>query len=156
MAVAKAKKSRTTIKTTKTAVAVSKKKAVPATRVKAVKAKVVKKTSTASKVKAISVGKTPYNRVALVNAIMEHTNLEKKQVVAFFETLKDIIVAHLVKKGPGKFKLPGLLNLKIKDKPASKQRVGTNPFTGEEMIFAAKPARRTVKAVAVKKLKDLI
>jgi DNA-binding protein HU-beta len=39
-------------------------------------------------------------------------------------------------------------------KPATKSRKGTNPFTGEPMTFAAKPARNIVKIRALKKLKE--
>jgi nucleoid DNA-binding protein len=41
-------------------------------------------------------------------------------------------------------------------KPATKEREGTNPFTGEKMIFKAKPARNVVKALALKKLKQMV
>ena len=35
-------------------------------------------------------------------------------------------------------------------------RKGVNPFTGEEMMFKAKPARNVVKATALKALKDMV
>jgi nucleoid DNA-binding protein len=41
-------------------------------------------------------------------------------------------------------------------KPATKARKGTNPFTGEEMTFKAKPARNVVKVRALKALKDMV
>ena len=33
---------------------------------------------------------------------------------------------------------------------------GINPFTGEEMMFKAKPASRKVKILATKALKDIV
>jgi nucleoid DNA-binding protein len=36
-----------------------------------------------------------------------------------------------------------------------KSRKGTNPFTGEPMVFAAKPACNVVKIRPLKKLKDI-
>jgi hypothetical protein len=41
-------------------------------------------------------------------------------------------------------------------KPATKARKGTNPFTGEPMIFKAKPASKSVRARPVKACKDAV
>jgi nucleoid DNA-binding protein len=100
--------------------------------------------------------KEAFNNRLLIKTLVERTHVRKKDVLSVLEGLKEIIVAHLVKKGPQKFKWQGVLMAKIKDKPATKARKGINPFNGEEMIFAAKPARRTVKITAIKKFKDLL
>jgi hypothetical protein len=34
--------------------------------------------------------------------------------------------------------------------------MGVNPFTGEEMMFKAKPASKGVKVLALKALKDMV
>lgn len=60
---------------------------------------------------------------------------------------------HLIKNGPGQFMLPGLFKMTVATKPATKARKGKNPFTGEEMMFKAKPARRVVKVRVLKKFK---
>ena len=54
----------------------------------------------------------------------------------------------------GARRLSGVLNLKLKDVPARPAREGINPFTKEPCTFKAKPASKTVKAFALKKLKD--
>ena len=54
------------------------------------------------------------------------------------------------------FTVPGLLKLRVVKKPARKARKGTNPFTGEEMMFKAKPATKVVKVSALKGLKDMV
>jgi hypothetical protein len=41
-------------------------------------------------------------------------------------------------------------------KPATKARQGVNPFTGEQMMFKAKPASQTVKVSALKGRKDMV
>ncbi|MGD0839131.1 MAG: HU family DNA-binding protein, partial [Polyangia bacterium] len=41
-------------------------------------------------------------------------------------------------------------------KPATKARKGINPFTKEETIFKAKPARKVVKGRPVKAVKDAV
>ena len=52
-------------------------------------------------------------------------------------------------------KLMGM-KLTVKKKPARKARRGTNPFTGESMMFKAKPASKAVKVRALKALNDQI
>merc|ERR1739845_224643 len=42
-------------------------------------------------------------------------------------------------KKTGSFKLAGMLNMKLKKKPATPARKGINPFTKEPCVFKAKP-----------------
>jgi nucleoid DNA-binding protein len=88
--------------------------------------------------------------------LAEATGLSRKQVAAVFDELTKIISHNLGKKGPGVFALPGLAKLKVVHKPAVKARKGINPFTKEEQMFKAKPARNVVKAVPFKALKDMV
>jgi nucleoid DNA-binding protein len=44
--------------------------------------------------------------------------------------------------------------VQVVNKPATKARKGINPFTGEETMFKAKPARNVIKVRPLKKLKD--
>jgi hypothetical protein len=48
------------------------------------------------------------------------------------------------------------MKIKVVKKPATKARKGTNPFTGEETVFKAKPARKVVKVQPLKGLKDMV
>jgi nucleoid DNA-binding protein len=48
------------------------------------------------------------------------------------------------------------MKVKVVRKPATKARKGTNPFTGEEMMFKAKPARNVVKVLPLKGLKEMV
>ena len=77
-------------------------------------------------------------------------------VLAVFDEMATMIKKDLGRRGPGVFTVPGLLKVKVTNKPATKARKGTNPFTGEEMMFKAKPARRVVKALALKNLKTMV
>jgi hypothetical protein len=52
--------------------------------------------------------------------------------------------------------MPGLLKVRVVKKPATKSRKGINPFTGEEMVFKARPARKAVKVTPLKGLKDML
>ena len=62
---------------------------------------------------------------------------------------------HLRKGAAGEFTIPGLMKCVVKRKPATKARKGINPFTGEEIMFKAKPARNVVKVRPLKKLKEM-
>jgi len=96
-----------------------------------------------------------YTKAQLMTAIAEDTGLKKKDVAAVFESLGDHIHRHLKPRSAGSFTLPGLLKLTVTKKPATKERKGVNPFTGEEMTFKAKPASRAVKARILKGLKEM-
>ena len=89
--------------------------------------------------------------------VADDTGLTKKDVAAVFESLSGLIQKNLGGRGaPGMFTLPGLLKMRVVKKPATKARKGVNPFTGEEMMFKAKPASKTVKVAALKGLKDMV
>ena len=92
-----------------------------------------------------------------MNNIAEATGLTKKDVAAVFDALANEINASISKKGgPGMFSIPGLCKIVVQRKPATKARKGINPFTGEETMFKAKPARNVVKIRPLKNLKDMV
>lgn len=84
------------------------------------------------------------------------SDLTKKQISHVFDDLAGLIKSDLGKRGPGVFTVPGLMKIKVVRKPATKARKGINPFTGEEMMFKAKPARNVVKVLALKNLKSMV
>ncbi len=88
--------------------------------------------------------------------ISENTELSKKEISGVFDCLAAMIKSDLKKSGPQMFSIPGLSKITVQRKPATKARKGTNPFTGEEMMFKAKPARNVVKMRALKNLKDMV
>jgi nucleoid DNA-binding protein len=93
---------------------------------------------------------------AVYQDLANSTGLNRKQIAAVFDGLTDIIKRELGKKGPGVFTVPGLLKLKIVRKPATKARPGINPFTKEQIMIKAKPARNVVKALPLKSLKEMV
>merc|ERR1711918_211375 len=88
------------------------------------------------------------------NAVAETLGLKPKEVKNAVEGLYTLGAAELKKNG--KFKIGGYLNLRLKVNPAVPARKGVNPFTKEPCVFKAKPASKTVKALPMKKLKDLM
>jgi nucleoid DNA-binding protein len=95
-------------------------------------------------------------KAQVITEISDASELDKKSVNKVFDGLAELIKKELGKKGPGEFVIPGLLKLKIRVKPATKERKGLDPFTKQERVFKAKPASKTVRAAALKALKDLI
>ena len=98
----------------------------------------------------------PPTKTEIYSNISESTGLAKKDVSAVFDALNDEIARALSKKGPQSFTLPGLCKIVVQNKPATPAREGVNPFTGEETMFKAKPARNVVKVRPLKKLKDMV
>ncbi|MBU0744425.1 MAG: HU family DNA-binding protein [Gammaproteobacteria bacterium] len=98
----------------------------------------------------------PFNKSQISTAIADITGLSKKDANGMIDALFEIISAHLKKRGgPGEFTFPNVAKFRVINKPATKSRQGINPFTGESMVFAAKPARNIVKIRALKKIKDI-
>merc|ERR1712151_793454 len=91
---------------------------------------------------------------AAYKSVAESTGLKAKEVKGTMEALMGVAADQLKK--VGSFKIAGALNLKLKQKPATPARKGVNPFTKEPCVFKAKPASKTVKALPMKKLKELI
>jgi nucleoid DNA-binding protein len=101
--------------------------------------------------------KKPPTKSEIYAKIVDDTGLTRKDVAAVFESLNGQIQKNLGGRGAvGLFTVPGLLKMRVVKKPATKARKGTNPFTGEEMMFKAKPASKVVKVSALKGLKDMV
>jgi nucleoid DNA-binding protein len=90
----------------------------------------------------------------ILAAISKDTDLSRKQVSGVFESLSGVIRKSL--RSNGVVTVPGLLKLKVVKKPATKARKGVNPFTGQEMMFKAKPASKKVRALPLKSLKAMV
>jgi nucleoid DNA-binding protein len=88
-------------------------------------------------------------------SIAKATELSRKQVASVFDALTSQIKDAVGKKGTGVFALPGLLKIIVIQKPATPKRKGINPFTKQEQVFKAKPARKVIKVRALKALKDM-
>ncbi len=100
--------------------------------------------------------KEPMSKTEILTTLADNSGLTKKQVAVVFDELASLIERHIKNRGAGQFTLPGLLKIVINKKPATKARKGINPFTGEETVFKAKPARKVVKIKPLKKLKDMV
>jgi nucleoid DNA-binding protein len=100
--------------------------------------------------------KGPISKSALIQTLSEKSpnELSRKDVKGILEMMATIGHAELKKNGV--FVVPGLVRMVVVKKPATKERKGINPFTGQETVFKAKPARKVVKARPVKAAKDAV
>ncbi|MBN2269998.1 MAG: HU family DNA-binding protein [Sedimentisphaerales bacterium] len=98
----------------------------------------------------------PMTKSEIVSGIADATGLAKKDVSSVFEAMAAQIKKSLGRNGPGVYTVPGLMKLMVQRKPATPARKGINPFTGEETMFKAKPARNVVKIRPLKNLKDMV
>merc|ERR1719454_533840 len=87
-------------------------------------------------------------------AAAEIAELKPKHVKSVITSYLDLAAGELKKNGA--FKLGGILNMKLKKKPARPARKGINPFTKEPCVFKAKPASKPVKCFPMKKLKEAV
>merc|ERR1711881_17855 len=97
---------------------------------------------------------TTMTATAVYQSVAETTGLKTKEVKGIVEGIMGVGAEELKK--TGSFKFAGMLNMKLKKKPARPARKGVNPFTKEPCVFKAKPASKTVRVHAMKKLKEAI
>ena len=88
--------------------------------------------------------------------IGELVGVHRRDVAAVFAGLGALIKADLGKGGSGAFKVPGLMRITVKRKPATKARMGINPFTKEQVMLKAKPARNVVRVRPLAGLKEMV
>jgi nucleoid DNA-binding protein len=127
-------------------------KAAPAKAAKAVKAAPAKAAKAAPA--ALKPLKTAFNKSSLAAHVADQSGVDAKSVKSVLAALEGAMLMSVNKKGLGSFTLPGLLKVVVQNVPAKKKRMGKDPFTGVERMFAAKPASVKIKTRALKKLKD--
>ncbi len=98
--------------------------------------------------------KKPTTKSEILGHISDKTGLKRKEIISVFDELGNLIKRDL--KSIGLFNVVGLMKVKVVNKPAQPARKGINPFTKEEVMFKAKPARNVVKVLALKGLKDMV
>jgi len=116
------------------------------------KKKVAKKKAAKKKVRPMSKGQ-------IFVEIAEAVDIPKKKIIEIFDTMEEIVEREInprSTKVPGIFLIPGLAKIRTVKRPAKPRRKGRNPFTGEDMMFKAKPASIAVRIRPIKNLKDMV
>ena len=120
-----------------------------------------KKTNTkaakaAPKPKKLTPASKPRSKGEFFSLVAEQVDLPRKQVAQVFDAMGRIIACDLSKSGPGILNVAGLMKVMVQRKPATKARKGINPFTKEEVMFKAKPARNVIKIRPLQALKSMV
>jgi nucleoid DNA-binding protein len=106
--------------------------------------------------KIVAAKDKPRTKSEVLTIISDHVGISKKEAAQVFEVMGEMIEKDLKKGACGAFNVPGMMKVTVQRKPATKARKGINPFTGEETVFKAKPARNVVKVRPLKGLKDRV
>ena len=133
-------------------------KKVAAKKKPAAKKPVAKKTAAkkpatpARKVTAVS---NRFSKTQIISELATNTQMTRKQVNSVLDELAVLVERHVKKRSVGEFVLAGLIKIHTVKRPAKKSYKGTNPFTGKQTTFKARPASVAVKVHALKGLKDM-
>ena len=108
--------------------------------------------------KPVKVGASakPRSKSEVFGTIAGHVGIHRRDVAGVFHVMGSMIKADLSKSGSGVFKVPGLMRITVKRKPATPARMGINPFTKEQVMFKAKPARNVVRVRPLQALKAMV
>ena len=79
----------------------------------------------------------------LAEAVAERAGLSKAQAKSAITALEEVVLSEVG--NAEKVKIGNLVQLTVRVKPATKERVGRNPATGEEITIGPKPASVDVK-----------
>ncbi|MCB0878180.1 MAG: HU family DNA-binding protein [Thermoleophilia bacterium] len=90
----------------------------------------------------------------LIAKLAEETELTKAEVKTVLTALEETILSEINE--AEKVKIGSLVQLQVKLKPATKEREGRNPATGETITIAAKPASVQLKARPLAKAKNAL
>ncbi|MGH8161967.1 MAG: HU family DNA-binding protein [Gammaproteobacteria bacterium] len=107
------------------------------------------------KAKPTAASAKPMTKSQIVRFLAEENDLTHAEAGGVVASLEKLVKREIGRRGPGSFNLAGLLKIRVATKGATKARKGINPFTGEPMTIKAKPARKTVRVTALKKLKEM-
>ncbi len=111
--------------------------------------------STRSRAKSKSKSAKALSKTAYVSEIAAKTGLGKKEVTAVLDAMVDVTVHELKKTGVAAI-VPGYIKVKVVHKGATPARQGRNPRTGEAVTIKAKPPSKSVRARALKRLKEQV
>lgn len=104
----------------------------------------------------IGASSKPRSKSDVFSTIAQHVGIHRRDVAAVFHAMGFMIKADLSKGGSGIFKVPGLMRITVKRKPATKEHPGINPFTKEPIIVKAKPARNVVRVRPLQGLRAMV
>jgi len=90
----------------------------------------------------------------LADAVAERAGLSRVQAKSALQALEEVVLTEIG--NAEKVKVGNLVQLTVRVKPATKERAGRNPATGEEITISAKPAAVDVRARVLAKTKAAV
>jgi DNA-binding protein HU-beta len=96
----------------------------------------------------------PLTQTQLADAVAEKAGLSRSEAKNAIAALEEVVLEQI--SNAEKVKIGNLVQLTVRLKPATKERQGRNPATGEEITIAAKPASVDVRARALAKTKSAL
>ena len=90
----------------------------------------------------------------LADAIADRAGLSRAQAKSAIQALEEVVLDEIG--NAEKVKVGNLVQLTVRLKPATKERMGRNPATGEEITISAKPAAVDVRARVLAKTKAAV
>jgi DNA-binding protein HU-beta len=96
----------------------------------------------------------PLTQTQLADAVADKAGLSRSEAKNALAALEEVVLEQI--SNAEKVKIGNLVQLTVRLKPATKERQGRNPATGEEITIAAKPASVDVRARALAKTKSAL
>jgi len=94
----------------------------------------------------------PMTQTQLADAVAEKAGLSRADAKKALAALEEVILDEIG--NAEKVKIGGVVQLDVRVRPATAERPGRNPATGEEITISAKPASVAVKARPLAKAKN--
>jgi len=94
----------------------------------------------------------PLTQTQLADAVADKAGLSRADAKKAITALEEVILDEMG--NAEKVKIGGVVQLDVRVRPATAERPGRNPATGEEITISAKPASVAVKARPLAKAKN--
>src|SRR3954471_4163302 len=88
----------------------------------------------------------------LADAVAEKAGLSRADAKKAITALEEVVVEEIGK--AEKVKIGGVVQIEARMRPATQERQGRNPATGEEITISAKPASVALRALPLAKAKN--
>lgn len=92
----------------------------------------------------------------LIREISNVTGFPGTSIAKVFDAIVVIVREALSNNGPGAISIPGLMTIRVVQKPATKEREWVAPLTGKRVTLKARPEHKSVKLSAARKLKEMV
>jgi DNA-binding protein HU-beta len=93
----------------------------------------------------------PLTQTQLADAVADKSGLSRADAKKAIAALEEVVIEEIG--NAEKVKIGGVVQLDVRVRPATQERPGRNPATGEEITISAKPASVAVKARPLAKAK---